>query len=174
MKPREISLTQGKFALVDPIDFRTVMKRKWFYQSHHNGGYAKTNMVIKGKRRGITLHRFLMGFPDAQVDHRDGNKLNNTRNNLRLADNLSNSRNRSSAAHSSRFKGVCWHKTCKAWVVGITVSGRKKKYLGSYQSEEDAARAYDEAARVEFGEFAKLNFPAEVFCPTSRTENSKL
>lgn len=115
---------------------------------------------IDGHR--VLMHRFIMGVTDSRfVDHRDHNPLNNQRSNLRIctpAENCRNSRKRSAARASSRFKGVCWHKGRSRWRASIVVN-YKNITIGQFADELEAARAYDRAAREHFGEFACLNFP---------------
>jgi len=104
------------------------------------------------------MHRFLMQPPPGmQIDHINGDGLDNRRCNLRLATNTQNRRN--GKAHSdgtSRFKGVCWDKFRGRWRADITFENRSI-HLGRFHSETDAAIAYDAAARDLFGEFARLN-----------------
>lgn len=107
----------------------------------------------------VSMHRQILD-PDRniQIDHIDGNGLNNQKYNLRLATNKQNSYNRPSYKGSSKYKGVCWHKPSQKWLVQIQADG-KLHYLGTYYSEEVAGRVYDEAAKEYHGEFARLNFP---------------
>lgn len=108
------------------------------------------------------LHQLILGPPpDGHlIDHRNGNGLDNRRRNLRFANNSQNMANarKSSVPKSSRFKGVHWHKCAKKWCAAVVHHGRRK-HLGLFAVEEDAARAYDKAALEHFGEFARLNFP---------------
>lgn len=145
---RQIQLTQGQFALVDDADFEKVNQFKWKFNA--GIGYAM--------RGGTYMHRFIIDAPKGvKVDHKNGNKLDNRKENLRLASDTDNVRNRSKAEGcTSEFKGVYrkrnkWHAAIKA--EKGTVS------LGSFHEEKDAALAYDVAARKYFGEFAKPNFP---------------
>jgi hypothetical protein len=100
------------------------------------------------------------------VDHRDGNKANNHLENLRLASkaqNAYNSKKRQSSVFqangkpSSNYKGVMWIKAANKWMAQIRLNG-KSTYLGSYIDETEAARAYDTAALLHYGEFARGNF----------------
>lgn len=96
------------------------------------------------------------------IDHKNGNGLDNRRSNLRFCTNAQNQHNqrkwgsRSGKPLSSRYKGVSWHRRGH-WRAKIQAQG-KRRYLGQFQSEEAAARAYDRAARELHGEFAVLNF----------------
>jgi hypothetical protein len=97
--------------------------------------------------------------PGILVDHRNNDGLDNRRDNLRLAtfsqNNINCRRNKSKS--SSRFVGVTFDKRKKQWRVRISVS-RKRIFLGYFDSEIDAAKAYDQAAKKYYGEFARLNF----------------
>jgi hypothetical protein len=162
MQTRQIPLSQGKFATVSAEDFRRVMKHKWcLHQATLSKTYAQSNMKINGKWKRVLLHRFLMNAqPGQQVDHKDRDGLNNTRENLRFcthAQNLHNSPAHVSKNKTSRFKGVSWSKVMKKWHAQIMVS-RKYHSLGYFHSEEEAARAYDDASRKHLGEFASVNF----------------
>lgn len=107
------------------------------------------------------MHRQILGLTDSKVqcDHKDGNSLNNQRSNLRIVTNQQNSFNmKSRIGCVSKYKGVVWDKTHNKWQVRISVSG-KRKHIGLFIDEVEAAKAYDTAAKKYFGEFAKLNFP---------------
>ena len=111
----------------------------------------------------MLLHRLVMRAPDeVEVDHRLGDHLDNRRSMLRLANDSQQVHNRrKSAGRSSRFKGVsrCGSKS-RPWRAVIGGFGKiKQRVLGTFELEEDAARAYDVAARELFGEFACVNFP---------------
>ena len=99
--------------------------------------------------------------PDRNCDHANGNGLDNRRSNLRLATHSHNSSNRKSAdGASSTFLGVGWYPRLSKWQALITTN-KRHIYIGVFTDEEDAARAYDRAAREYHGEYARLNFPDE-------------
>lgn len=154
-----IPLTQGKFAVVDDSDFRHLKKFSWCVMRAKNTFYAKRRAGGKDGGKILLMHREIMKAPEhLDVDHRDGNGLDNRRLNLRLASvsqNLANLRKRSKA--SSRFKGVSWSKPHKKWRSYIVLN-YKQKHLGLFTEEKLAARAYDEAAIRIYGEFARPNF----------------
>lgn len=147
-------LPSGHVALIDTSDIPLVRPYVWYdYQERH------TRYVFAQRKGGarIQLHRLLLGNPPFEIDHRNRNGLDNRRQNLRPATRTQNNANsQKRAGTTSVFKGVCRHKS--AWVANAGGPG-KKRYLGRFNSERDAALAYDRAAREIFGEFARLNFP---------------
>lgn len=159
----QIVLPTGEVALIDTADLPLVRNIAWFAQPGKTTVYvAAAVRQGTGPQRNIQLHRFLLGFPQSDVDHRDCDGLNNRRRNLRLAtdsQNLANAR-KTTRNTSSRFKGVSFGKslTQRRWQANIR-KDRKLIYLGLFDTEEDAAHAYDAAALIHFGEFARLNFP---------------
>jgi len=108
------------------------------------------------------IHRLVMGLTSQdgkQVDHIDGNGLNNTRQNLRICNNQSNSANRPGYTGStSKYKGVSFRTSANRWQSTIKTNG-KIKWLGTFKTQEEAAMAYDSASIELFGEFAYQNFP---------------
>lgn len=156
-----IPLTQGKFAMVDDEDFDAVSQFKWHAKKLGRRVYA-TRSIKKpnGKYSLQLMHRFLM--PDVpEIDHEDGNGLNNQRkSNLRPATTQQNAQGfrRKSSGKTSKFRGVSWHKKAGKWRAYICLDD-KHKHLGHFNSEIDAAKAYDIAARKYFGDFASPNFP---------------
>ena len=156
---KEIPLTQGKVALVDDGDFEWLSKFKWHALKRGNVFYAgRSSPRDNGKKRMIIMHREILGLKpgDPGVDHRDGNGLNNRRENLRRATKSQNAMNQQKTRGTSRFKGVRWHKDCKKWTAEIKFDG-KKKHLGLFNTEEEAAKAYNRKAEELFGEYANLN-----------------
>jgi len=162
---KKIPLTQGQYAIVDDDDFAWLSLRKWCAARAVNGVFYAVRRVWwpGGKRRQRTVYMHVliarvMGPVADQVDHQDGNTLNNRRSNLRPATQSQNLRNRKKQIKTtSRFKGVYWHKAERKWMARIMVN-KKRLFLGQFSDEVQAALAYDEAARKHFGEFAKLNF----------------
>ncbi len=163
----ELPVGKGKVAFVDDADLLRVSQWKW----HVDHGYVRRRARVAGKQTVVYLHRFIVGAPDGiGIDHRDRDGLNNRRDNLRVAGqtlNNANSRLRSNKRHS-KFRGVTLFRTSKVvngkryeylyWQARIQSAG-VARHLGYFEVEEDAARAYDAAARVLFGEFASLNLP---------------
>lgn len=154
---KELPLTRGKVALVDDDMFEYLNQWKWFYQSK---GYAARNSRIDTKRITILLHRVVINAPDEmQVDHINGNRLDNRKENLRLCTNWQNTANHKMYSHNvTGYAGVGFLKRAryKKWIARIVVHG-KLIYLGSYTTPKDAALAYNEAALKYRGEFASLN-----------------
>ena len=148
-----ITLTQGKETIVDDDMLEYLSQWKW----HYNDGYVCRNIATENGQKKIRLHAFIMGTPcGMDTDHADGNKLDNRKCNLRIctrSENRKNSKMRKECA--SGYKGV--HKVHNRWSAYIMIN--KNTCLGSFRTPEDAAHAYDEAARQYFGEFAVLNFP---------------
>jgi hypothetical protein len=166
--PREIRLNNGMVALVDAADFNTLSQFKW--QARGRGNYVHASRSInsdlrapnKRHRRTEQMHRVIMGVTDPRVfvDHRDGDRLNNQRSNLRVCSNQQNQGNQGkpSPGRTSQFKGVSLNKESGKWRAQIKSYGRAI-HLGLFADEVEAARAYDLAAIAHFGEFARLNFP---------------
>lgn len=156
---KEIRLKHGQVALVDDDDYDWLNQWSWYLSSN---GYARRTLP-RPRRTATTIamHRqILNAAPGTIVDHIDGNRLNNQRKNLRIVLPWQNRTNSRPRAKSSRFKGVHWDSKGKEWRASISVN-RKMFQIGRFVREADAARAYDAAARVHFGEFARLNFPDE-------------
>ena len=154
---KEILLTKEKVALVDDEDYKKLVKYNWYY----DGGYAKRDKRYKHISMANTILQ-IKGL----IDHIDGNTLNNQRFNLRSCTLAQNNQNKKKRLKStSKYKGVSFNKQHKKWnaVIGLTdIFGQYyTKSLKYFFTEEDAAQAYDKAARFYFKEFAALNFPKE-------------
>ena len=160
----EIPLTQGKVALVDDADAPALLAYKWctFYRKKEDLFYAGRCISRftsqTGKTQTILMHRFLCSlelYDRRQVDHVDGNGLNNTRINLRVCTKTQNNQNRRKRKDAtSRFKGVFL--AYGRWRAEMQANGLRL-HLGTFSTEEDAALAYDRAALIHFGEFALTN-----------------
>ena len=138
----------------DLEDYDKIKSIGW---SCNNQGYIIGNITINGKQKKIRLHRLIMDFPkNMVVDHINGNKLDNRKNNLRICSNRENVFN-SSASKRNKLgvKGVSITR-CNTYQAQIQIDG-KLKYLGSYKTIKEASDAYDNAAKKYFGEFARLN-----------------
>lgn len=151
-KHLEIKLTQNKISIIDAEDLDKVMQIKWHY---HNRGYAAN----KNKDKVLLLHRYILNIADKAliVDHINGDKLDNRKENLRVCNKAQNSRNQKRHKDSTnKYKGVWFHKINKKWCARICVN-YKELYLGSFITENEAATAYNDAALRYHGEFALLN-----------------
>lgn len=148
----EILLTNGGVALVDERDFATLSAFTWH---RSDNGYARRSSTYRER----FMHRLIMNAsPTQQVEHEDRNRLNNVRGNLRFSTQQQNSRNASKRkGKTSKYKGVYRHTYNHKWIAQICVDG-KSINLGSFDLEDDAARAYDIAALEHFGSFVVLNF----------------
>lgn len=154
-----IGLTKGFFAIVDDEDFDQVNQFKWraFDLPNRTTVYACREVTVRRKRSFILMHRFIMGFHHKEIDHKDGDGLNNMRGNLRPCIHLNNGSNRKLGRNNtSGFKGVSFHKGIGKWQAVVKVNF-KPKYLGVFDSPKEAALVYDAAAIKHFGEFAKTN-----------------
>lgn len=155
-----IPLSQGLFTMIDDADFESVSAFKWCaYKDKQRFIAGRGIKKPDGSYTTLLLHRFLMpGVP--QIDHEDGNGLNNQRYNIRPATSRQNNQGfkRKRARATSVYRGVSWNSGKRKWEANIQANGRQI-YLGCFVSETDAAREYDAAARTFFGAFASPNFP---------------
>lgn len=156
-----LPLTQGKFAMVSDADFEELNKYKWRANKQGRGFYAIRG-IWKFKQT-VYMHRVIMGaLPGQQVDHIDGNPLNNQRANLRIVDYAGQRRGFQSKRRgkSSEFRGVYWNKPLQKWQAQIQHAGCIY-YVGIFENEREAAHARDAKAR-EFGwPESGMNFPKE-------------
>lgn len=161
-----INLSQNKIALVDDEDYEYLSQFKWHaWESRKSGKFYATHSTrdpITHKIDTIRMHRVIMNAPDDKdVDHWDGDGLNNQKSNLRLATGSQNQHNRSkNINNTSGFKGVTYYKNTNKWICRIRLNG-KDIHIGYFDDPIMAARAYDQKAIELFGEFAKLNFSNE-------------
>lgn len=172
---KEVALTKGYVALVDDADFETLSKYAWGVV--RNGSqrrlYAVTDLPVrdgslwpsgKPRRRKLFMHRMLLGEGSRLIDHKNGNGLDNRRENLRPAGQAQNLQNRGRPSNNtSGFKGVYWCRQTSRWAARVTAHG-KTTNLGRHTSKVAAAIAYNIAAVQLHGEFVKMNdvFSGEV------------
>lgn len=142
--PSRIPLSKGKFALVDPEDARRLGKHSWYYGFR---GYAMRSKVMpNGNRKTVSMHREILAAKDhEEVDHINGDRLDNRRSNLRVLGRSANLHNRG-AYGPSGLKGVSWDKRKKKWRAEIGKNG-KRAWLGYHDTKEDAERIYRKASK---------------------------
>jgi hypothetical protein len=146
-----IPLNHGKFALVDDVDFDFLNERKWYAMRSASGKHYAMDS------NGVLMHRYILS-PGVQqeVDHINGNPLDNRRKNMRTCTRAENMRNRPVRKNNkSGFKGV--YKRGSRFRAYIGYDG-KIKQIGTFDSAEEAAIARDKASLCYHGEFANLNF----------------
>lgn len=155
---KQIPLTQGKFAMVDDSDFEWLNQWKWYAKKCGCKWYAYRCVRSLASKTGYTtiaMHTLIMHTPEQmQVDHIDGNGFNNQKGNLRICTPSENSCYKT--RHKNKYKGVR-KLSKKSWIAYIT-HNKKSIYLGSFGQEQQAAEAYNRAARMYHNEFASLNF----------------
>lgn len=161
---KTLPLSQGLHAIVDDEDYSRVSCYKWSAVKRKEACGTPVYIAVRttgsrGHQKSISLHRFILSAPVGyDVDHKDRTRcLDCRRSNLRLAtrsQNLANARKR--LGGTSKYKGVTKKPTGKPWMSRIAKEG-EQIYLGRFDTEEAAARAYNSAAVELFGEFALLN-----------------
>ena len=161
MSVKSIPLTKGYQAIVDEEDYGRIAVFKWRTVPSLHTEYASRTRQENGKVYNILMHRFILNIYDPKifVDHKNGNGLDNTKENLRIATRNQNMRNltRTRANNSSGYRGVSFEKQTGKWLAYIYVNGKQKK-LGRHENVLDAALAFDVAAQELFGDFCgKLN-----------------
>ncbi len=159
----EIRLSAGYVTVIELDDLPKVVGFTW------SAKVGSTHVRAVGYRHGAgrghvpeLMHRVLMGAaPGVEVDHRNGDTLDNRRSNLRFATSAQNKMN-SKLRRDNRvgYKGVQFHAETGKYRARIRLQGRTHS-LGLFATPEEAARAYDVAARERFSDFARPNFPSE-------------
>jgi len=155
---RHIELTQGQYAVVDDEDFNLLNSVKWCLVA--GGKYAGRRVGSKTQY----MHVFIAGLygtngeryaPMFVVDHINGDTLDNRKDNLRLCTQGENSKNRRAQIGTSVYKGVGYEKKAGKWRARIR-DNYKHIFLGYFDTPEEAAEAYQDAARLRHGEFASI------------------
>lgn len=154
---KEIKLTRNKVAIVDDEDYENLSKFTWHCSYF---GYAEraTSRAKGKKRRIIKMHREVLRATRGQeVDHINGDRLDNRKENLRFCTNHQNRFNQKVRKdNTSGFKGVYWDKAKRKWYVSIAAKPHRV-FLGYFDDKEDGAKAYNAAAKRLHGSFARLN-----------------
>jgi hypothetical protein len=149
---KSIEVSKIHIALVDDYDYEYLSRFVWYYTK----GYA----IRKGTfGETISMHREIVNVPKGMdVDHKNGDRMDNQKSNLRIVTRQQNNWNSANKRNSSsEFKGVSWHSTTKQWRAAIRIDG-VKTLIGTFKDERHAAMAYDIAAKDIQGEYARLNF----------------
>ena len=160
---RRIYLGEGQWTILDQEDYCRLRKYRWIVYGRGQSLYAfRYKFIGPNTTTMMSMHREIMNPKDGKlVDHRNCNSLDNRKSNLRFATRAENNCNRRKQKNTtSQYLGVCFDKRIKNWV-GVVVHNKKRYWLGRFDSEIEAAKAYDEAAKKHFGEFARLNFPEQ-------------
>ena len=163
---RRIPLVNSKkYAIVDQCDYYWLSQYTWLEDKTHYS-YSAVCLLYRGRRSTlVNMHRLIMSAPKHLfVDHINRNGLDNRRANLRLATHAQNSQNRSPSTRTgktSKYKGVYWYRNRRKWRSCIRANN-KLIFLGQFDTEIEAAKAYDEAARRYHGRFASPNFTQQV------------
>lgn len=159
---KAITLTNGMIAMVDDEDFDHLNQYEWYLQK--DGYAAKCLRISKGNYKTLLMHRVVMNSPfGLHTDHKDRNKLNNQKHNLRICGSSQNQMNAAKRGNvTSAFKGVyLWtqKRGYQYYRASLCINGKRfvKSFPNSREGELMAARAYNELALKHFGEFANLN-----------------
>jgi hypothetical protein len=156
---KQIPLTKGKFALVDDEDFDWLNQWKWHLWSNKRKENFPRYACRSSSNRKVFMHRVIVDATDGmEPNHIDGNGLNNQRGNLLIGTHMQNMQGFRLKRKNvtSLYRGVWWDKCDQKWYCQIIVD-KKRKYLGRFDEETEAACKYNEAALEYFGRFAHLN-----------------
>lgn len=146
-----VPLTKGYFAIIDSVSADEVGKHCWCARESATGKVYAMRTV---NRKCVMMHRFVSGL-DCEVDHKNGDGLDNRTENLRPAAKDQNQFNRGKQRNnSSGFKGVSWQKQKGRWQAQIRANG-KTRHLGLFHDPKEAHAAYVAAAERLHGEFAR-------------------
>ncbi len=151
---KKVKLTRGKFATVDNDVYEKVNKYNWYYIE---GGYAARDDFSSGKRKMVYMHRFIMDPPEGMViDHINGKKHDNRKENLRICTHRQNSWNaKKRTDNKSGYRGVSWDKSKQKWGVRLKV-GNLYKFGGYFTNKIEASKRYGELVEKYRDEFSKV------------------
>lgn len=143
---------------VDNEDVSDLLLFRWSRLNTKENAYAYTTIVVEGKQKSILMHKFILNyFGDLDVDHKNGDKFDNRKSNLRICTHQNNGTNRKlSKNNKSKYKGVSWYKRDSTWEVKIMVN-YKDIFLGRYKNLEEAIKVRIEAEEKYFGEFRRID-----------------
>ena len=149
---KKIPLTQGKFALVDDEDFDWLNQWKWHYGGR---GYAVRTVNHSEK---IYMHRVLLKpSKGKETDHKNMNRLDNRKNNLRICDARQNQLNTNpNSRNTSGYRNIYWNTGARKWCIYLRIN-KKNKFMGYFLNKIDAVRKYNKIVKDYYGEFARLN-----------------
>lgn len=158
---KKIKLSKGKETVVDDEDYDSLNEYSWFSNESGANPYAYRTPWIKGQNKSgsVPMHHQILGCigEGREVDHINGNSLDNRKSNLRYVTRSQNNWNqKGQEGCSSKYKGVAWNKRRGYWEAYIQIENQKC-HLGVYQSEKMAALAYDLSALCLRGEYARVN-----------------
>lgn len=137
---KKIKLTKNKHALIDNDDYNNLSKHNWQY----DGFYAGRNIKVGDKKTRLRMHVDIMNPPKGMVvDHIDGNRLNNQRNNLRICTQSDNQKKmKLFSTNTSGIQGISWDSRRNKWFVQKCYN-RKRYTIGRFDKKEDAIIAYN-------------------------------
>lgn len=140
---KEIELPNERTTLVDDKNFNSLNQYSWFSKKHRNTFYVLRKIIIDGKVELRKMHHDVIGKPPKGkvTDHKNGNGLDNQEENLKHVTNRENCQNKH-IQRTSKYPGVYWNKERNKWQSNIKING-KTKYLGRYDNEIEASKAYE-------------------------------
>lgn len=147
-------IIKNKKCLIDKEDLNKYSGSHW----HVSKGYLFVSRKIKDKWVNVPISRLIMNAPEnLEVDHINRNKLDNRKENLRLATTSQNHANKPKQSNNtSGYKGIHWRKNRNKWIATIQVN-KNRKYLGCSSDIKEVVKIYNEAAKSYFGNYAYLN-----------------
>ncbi len=153
---KEISLTRGVSAVVDDDDYEKLSQYNWQARVQTYTGLFRAKRT--GKEKEVDMARQIMNCPDGlEVDHINGDLLDNRKCNLRICTHQENMRNRRLQKNNTTgYRGVSYASRDGIYTAQIYLN-RKCIRLGRFKTPDAAAIAYNDAAKIHYGEFAKLN-----------------